>query len=262
VVDWDFPVAEITAPAANATVTAPATIVGTATDPNFYYYYVLEVAPAGETTFTPLTTGTAPVVNGPLGTFDPTLLINDLYTVRLRVVDRGGKITSTEAVYQADRNLKVGLFTLAFRDLTVPVAGLPITIVRVYDSRDKTRTDFGVGWRLDLQTLRLRANRVPGTRWQVDVVPGLVPTYVLSPSDAHTVSLTLPDGKVEAFELTVTPSSQLGVPLLTVDAAYTPKPATLGTLRPLDGTGLIVEGAQPGPVTLLDASAQPYYPRR
>ncbi len=51
-----------------------------------------------------------------------------------------------------------------FQDLTAPVAELPITIVDVYDSRDKRVGDFGVGWRLDLQTLRLRANRVPRGR--------------------------------------------------------------------------------------------------
>jgi YD repeat-containing protein len=47
-----------------------------------------------------------------------------------------------------------------------------------------------------------------------------------------------------------------------VEAAYAPKPGTLGTLRALEGTALVVDGAQPGPVTLLDANARPYYPRR
>jgi len=104
----------------------------------------------------------------------------------------------------------------------VLIAGVPVSIIQVYDSRDKRVGDFGVGWRLDLQTLRLRANGVPGTRWEVQRIPGFpVDTYVLAPTDAHTVSLTLPDGKVEAFELTTTPASQLGQAFLTVDAAYT-----------------------------------------
>ena len=41
----------------------------------------------------------------------------------------------------------------------------PITVTRTYDSRDKGKGDFGVGWRLDVQTLRLRTNRVLGTGW-------------------------------------------------------------------------------------------------
>jgi hypothetical protein len=39
------------------------------------------------------------------------------------------------------------------------MAGIPISVVRSYDSRDKTRGDFGIGWRLDVQSLRLRVDR-------------------------------------------------------------------------------------------------------
>ena len=46
--------------------------------------------------------------------------------------------------------------------LTLPVAGLPITLHRTYDSRDTTLGDFGVGWRLDLQSLRVRKEPCPG----------------------------------------------------------------------------------------------------
>ena len=60
---------------------------------------------------------------------------------------------------QVDGNMKVGNFSLSFTDLQIPMAGIPITVTRTYDSRDKVRGDFGVGWRLDVQTLRLRANR-------------------------------------------------------------------------------------------------------
>jgi hypothetical protein len=70
-------------------------IRGTAKDTNFLKYE-LTYAPAGETGFTLLTTGIAPVSNGKLGSFDPTLLINDQYTIRLTVFDRGGNVTSDE----------------------------------------------------------------------------------------------------------------------------------------------------------------------
>jgi hypothetical protein len=47
---------------------------------------------------------------------------------------------------------------------------------------------------------------------EVDRIPGFpVDTYVLTPTDAHTVSVTLPDGRVEAFELAASPASQAGV---------------------------------------------------
>src|SRR5439155_21472078 len=158
--------------------------LGTATDTNFFKY-VLEYAPAGTTTFTVLTTGTAPVTDGVLGTLDPTLLLNDLYTLRLTVFDRANNTAEASIQVQVAREQKVGNFTLAFQDLSLPVACLPLTVTRVYDSRDKAKGDFGIGWRLDVQTMRLRDSREEGSAWHVDVVdvPGPfgapIPTFFL-----------------------------------------------------------------------------------
>jgi RHS repeat-associated protein len=243
------PTAAITSPANNSTLTSPADVIGTANDANFLKY-ILEIAPAGETAFTKIAEGTTPVVNGTLGKFDPTLLLNDLYTVRLTVFDRGGNTTQAIVSYQVARDQKVGIFSLTFQDLNIPVAGLPITVNRVYDSRDKGKGDFGVGWRLDIQTMKVRANRVQGTAWQVNKSGGFFPTYTLAPSDDHKVSVTLPDGKVEEFDLTPTPSSSVLLPLDTVTAVYTPRAGTLGKLTPLDGTEIWIIDGQPGPVTL------------
>ena len=33
---------------------------------------------------------------------------------------------------------------------TVPLAGIPVTVTRTYDSRDKCPGDFGTGWNLDI----------------------------------------------------------------------------------------------------------------
>jgi hypothetical protein len=44
-----------------------------------------------------------------------------------------------------DRKMKVGHFTVSFRDLTIPVPGIPIQVVRTYDSRNKGFGDFGIG---------------------------------------------------------------------------------------------------------------------
>ncbi|MBI3245681.1 MAG: VCBS repeat-containing protein [Deltaproteobacteria bacterium] len=258
VADATPPTAAITAPAPNSTITAPTDIIGTATDANFSSY-TLEIAPAGETTFTLLTTGTAPVTNGQLGTLDPTVLLNDIYTVRLTVFDLGGNTTTAEVTVQVTREQKVGLFTVTFQDLSVAVSGLPITINRTYDSRDKRTGDFGVGWRLDVQTMRVRANRVQGTGWQVNK-SGL--NFRLVSADQHKVSLTLPDGTVEEFDLVVTPAASFLLPLQTVTASYAPRPGTLGTLAPLDNPNLVIFDNQPGPVELLDdLTFNPYNPQ-
>ena len=50
------------------------------------------------------------------------------------------------------------------------MSGLPIVVNRVYDSRDKRKGDFGIGWRLSVQTMRIRTNRVLGTGWVRDQV--------------------------------------------------------------------------------------------
>ena len=98
--DATTPVAAMTAPADGATMTGPTNIIGTASDANFLRYE-LAYAPAGETTWTVIGEGTSPVTAGTLGTFDPTVLLNDLYTLRLTVFDRGGNETVTTRTVQA-----------------------------------------------------------------------------------------------------------------------------------------------------------------
>jgi len=65
-------------------------------------------------------------------------------------IDQSGQTSSAIVDVVVTRNVKVGNFTLSFNDLTVPLAGLPIQIVRTYDSRDKSIGDFGFGWSLSV----------------------------------------------------------------------------------------------------------------
>ncbi|MBL3616339.1 MAG: putative Ig domain-containing protein [gamma proteobacterium endosymbiont of Lamellibrachia anaximandri] len=244
------PVAEITVPAAGSTVTEPVDIVGTATDANFLKY-TIGIAPTGETDFTEIANSTSQVTDGVLGQFDPTVLINDLYTIRLTVFDQGGNVSIHESTIQVDENLKVGNFSLSFTDLHIPMSGIPIKVVRNYDSRDKRKGDFGVGWRLDVQTLRLRSNRVLGSAWQV-AKSGF--TYVLLPTDDHKVSLVLANGQVEEFDLLVNPivSALIPFPPSAIRASYIARPGTLGRLESLDNNNLTILDGQPGDVGLRD----------
>jgi RHS repeat-associated protein len=246
-------------PANNAVITGPTDIIGTANDANFSKY-VLEVAPVGSSTFTTLATGATPVVNGVLGRLDPTLLLNDLYTVRLSVFDRGGNIRTSSVTVQVTRDAKVGNFTLSFQDLSVPMAGMPITVNRTYDSRDKRVGDFGVGWRLDIQTLRLNTNRVLGTAWTGTRSGGLFPNYcVTHGTEQHKVSITLGDGTAEEFDMATNPSCQQIIPITFADVVFTPRAGTRGTLRALDAAGVLVSGGFPGPIDLLDDGTFEYY---
>lgn len=255
------PLAEITGPEGNATITAPTDIVGTASDANLLKYE-LAYAVAGSDDFTTFASSTTPVTDGVLGQFDPSLLINDLYTIRLTAYDRGGNITIDETTVQVDGDLKVGNFTLRFADLTIPMSGIPITVTRTYDSREQRSGDFGYGWSLDVNTLRLSTSRVLGTGWEV-LKSGLA--YRLVPTDAHTVSVTMPDGHVEQFDMVVAPSNSAIVPFppLTQSVRYQPRPGTLGQLASLDENFVSILDPQPGVIDLRrDSDGRVYEPQR
>src|SRR5205823_13306806 len=84
---------------------------------------------------------------------------------------------------------------LAFNDLSVPMPGLPITVVRTYDSRDKRVGDFGVGWTLSVNNIRVqKTGGAIGKGWDEEVQwSGFFPTYCLQPVKNHFVSVTFPD---------------------------------------------------------------------
>ncbi|MEO8305631.1 MAG: RHS repeat-associated core domain-containing protein [Betaproteobacteria bacterium] len=230
------PVAVITSPVDGADAFGPTPIVGTATDANLARFE-LAYALAGETNWTMIAEGTTSVTNATLGTFDPTLLVNDLYTLRLLVFDRGGNVSEATNTVQVRGDRKVGLFTLGYQDLNVALAGIPITVTRVYDSRDKGLGDFGIGWRQILQTIRIRANRALGTGWVRNTVG---PTVSLAPTSPHKVSVTLADGRVEEFDLVVSPTANIGSLDFTSAVGYAARPGTLGKLAAIGNNSLLI----------------------
>ena len=107
------------------------------------------------------------------------------------------------------RDQKVGNFTVAFLDLTVPVSGIPIQVSRTYDSRDKRVGDFGVGWTLGVKALRARASGVHGEGWQQTRTGGIFPQYCVVPTKPHVLTITLAerdDGAVPAGDLAAVPA--------------------------------------------------------
>ena len=102
----------MTAPADNSTVTAPTDIIGTVQDANLVSF-TLAVAPFGSDAFTTFFTGTSQVTNGVLGTFDPTMLQNDTYTLRLAATNTGGLSSIVDSTVNVADNLKLGNFRLS-----------------------------------------------------------------------------------------------------------------------------------------------------
>jgi RHS repeat-associated protein len=245
------PTASFTGLDDGATVTAPIEISGTVDDANLVEWR-LEYAPTEGGVPVVLGRGDGPVTNGVLGTLDPTLLLNGTYDVRLVAIDAAGTVTSVTHSVVVSGDMKVGNFSLSFLDLEVPLAGLPIRLLRTYDSRDHRRGDFGIGWRLELANLRLSRNLPAGAEWEGTSSGGQLPTYCIQPTRSHLVTVTFPEGKVYEFEAVPNPQCQRLVPLDATTVTYRPRPGTVGTLAPVGNADVLLLGSWPGQMQLVD----------
>jgi RHS repeat-associated protein/uncharacterized repeat protein (TIGR01451 family) len=97
--------------------------------------------------------------SGTIGTFDPTMLANGEYTIRLRGTSVGRPPQTSLVVVNVTGENKPGRVTITVTDLRVPVAGIPVAISRRYDSLERGKVgDFGYGWTLQTST-RLEVNK-------------------------------------------------------------------------------------------------------
>ncbi|MEH2130184.1 MAG: putative Ig domain-containing protein, partial [Nostoc sp.] len=164
------------------TVTGAVDIKGTVNDDNLDYYRLL-VAPIGSSDFREIFRGTSTVNNDVLGKFDPSLLENDSYTLRLEAHDQGGNVSFVEDTVNVSGELKLGNFRLSFTDLSIPVTGIPITLTRTYDSLTALLMISATAgaWSLETQTSEpLLANPLEKLRnWEVRIRLKMVRKYTL-----------------------------------------------------------------------------------
>jgi RHS repeat-associated protein len=285
------PTAGINEQFATPDVTKQTSIVGTANTPDLLQY-TLQYSIRGLDQWKTFATGTTPVINGTLGTLDPTMMQNGYYDVRLSVEDTSGQVTTADQVYQVDGNVKIGNFTLSYPDVNIPNAGFPLTITRNYDSRQKeTSGDFGFGWSLSTTNIQIAASSVLGagfieTETQLGAsslnplggfgglggLPGLgFPgqtqrtriQYSFQNTQNDLVTIVLPNGTKETFDMGFygVTYNYAGPPLATTSIFFVPLPGTgtTGTLEALTNNNVIVSPAQVGPVTFIDASTGQVY---
>ncbi|HEV8579091.1 MAG TPA: Ig-like domain-containing protein [Thermoanaerobaculia bacterium] len=99
------------------------------------------------------------VGGGTMATLDPSVLANGEYTIRLRATLSNGTQQTSLIVVEVTGENKPGRVTKLVTDLRVPVAGMPVTISRRYDSLERGKVgDFGYGWSL-LTSVRLEVNK-------------------------------------------------------------------------------------------------------
>src|SRR5207253_472661 len=117
--------------------------------------------------------------------------------------------------------------TLSVTDLTIPVAGVPLTIMRTYDSLNAGRSmDFGYGWQLSYGDAQLKVDLVPGTgqNWG-DYQPFTDGTHVF---------VTMPGGDREGFTFTPYPESQFLNLITYWHPAFTPDAGVIDQLSTPD----------------------------
>lgn len=254
---------DITSPRDGGVVTSPTPVTGSVSGGSLAEWR-LEIRERGEAAWTAIGSGTNPVAGAPLGTLDPTALLNGMYEIRLQAINGAGDAVSVSAFVNVEGGLKIGHLTLPFVDMELKLVGLPIQVVRTYDSRDKRPGDFGVGWRLTYSDVSLRETVEAGLHWRGESTGGPFPNYCIRSTAAHMVAVALPGGDVLRFAPVVTPECQKLVPQSAVTISYQAQPGTRGTLVPLDqGSSGAVVGGFPGDLQIWDdATAELFNPSR
>ena len=218
------PAVEIISPADGDVITSPADIIGSVTDGNLQSY-ALSYALFDTDNFTEFARGTDIVINDVLGTFDPTLLENDIYTIRLTATDEGGLTSIIEQQINVTSDLKVGNFRLSFVDLAIPVSGIPIQLIRTYDTLQSSfSSDFGFGWRMELRDTKLRTSVLKTGLEEFDIYnPFIYGTRVY---------VTTPDGRRVGFTFEPVLSSSFVKQILKLhEPRFTPDPGVYDTLE-------------------------------
>jgi RHS repeat-associated protein len=250
--DWTgvgTPVATTT-PVDGALVTTRVNVLGTAQ--GNVKDWVLVYRPITGSSYVTIGTGQAPVSQGILGTLDPTMLLNGIYEIRFTINYKDGTYLERIATVTVEGNQKVGNFTLSFTDLDVPVAGINMQVIRTYDSRNKQKGDFGIGWTLDIKNMRVESSCAIGDGWKI--TDGGTGTYCLDPTRSHVIAIIFPDGKVYRFEALPQGRCQ-GIGYPGGNMKFVALAGTKASLIPLDHTSemaFMTDNPSVGPTSLYE----------
>ena len=207
--------------------------------------YKLQYSEKDKNNFTTISEGTNLSNNSLLGVFDTTLLQNGLYDIKLIGVDNKGNKVEKNAVYIVTGNLKAGNFKFSNEDLNIPLDGLPISIVRNYNSAQNYSGDFGNGFSLSLTNLKLEVTDDIGeTGWE-QIKTGrnvLEFEYEIRETKKHKVTITYPDGETEEFGVKLNPQKQKYQPIQYTEMSFEAKSGSKSQLKSLDNIEFNVFG--------------------
>lgn len=219
--DTSAPDVEIFSPGVNANVKSLTDVVATVSDDNLAEYFVA-LFPAGEELLienaTILSRGQQSVTEpSVVAQFDPSVMENGIYLLLVQAEDINGQVSASSVNVLVDGDLKVGNFSITFEDKNIPLAGIPIRVTRTYDSRQRSDDlDFGYGWSIGYQDVKVDESIEPTKGWQQfissatfeieDELININATCTAS-TNSKLVTVTLPDGEVEKFNVRSRPVS-------------------------------------------------------
>ncbi len=200
--------------------------------------YKLAYSVAGHEDYVLIAQGDVASADEILGYFDPTLLKNGYYDIQLTAIGKG--IIATDLVtVNVSGNMKIGNFSLSFADLDTNVRGVPVSVIRTYDSRTRnTSGDFGFGWDMSFTDVTLDFSSKISENWysEVSASSGLFPisTYSIRESKAHRISVNLGNGMQDEFAVQPSPFAQAFSPIRYFDHVdYIALNRSKATLQPV-----------------------------
>lgn len=244
--DTTPPVVSVLSPISVDKVTAPVDIVATITETNLKEY-IVAISPAGRHAYREIARGTSAVEQGVVATFDPTLLTNGLWDILVQATDLNGQSGSEKVTVRVKGDLKLGHFAFTVTDVEVPLAGIPIRVTRTYDTRRKDENlDFGHGWSVGYQDGKVEESRPLGLYWDLNEYRSgpmnSIIRFCVEPRGKPVVTVTLPTGQVETFEVTVSNPCALYQPMIDgLGLTFTPIDNTLSTLAEEDPQPLALQ---------------------
>ncbi|TPW09962.1 MAG: RHS repeat-associated core domain-containing protein, partial [Acidimicrobiaceae bacterium] len=163
--DTTTPVVEITTPADSATLTYIEDVIGTASDDNLAEYTLAVRRSQTSDDFVQFSRGESSVTAALLGVLDTTQHSNGFYDLRLRAEDVAGHTAEVVVPVRIDGQAKIGVVRFSVVDMALPLLGVPIAVIRSYDSTRATEQgDFGYGWRMEIKAGSVQHNRPVGYR--------------------------------------------------------------------------------------------------
>jgi len=179
---------------------------------------------------TPASTGSVGTANASgilLANCDLSTIENGVYYLRLTVMG-DYQMTDTSVQIELESNLKIGQFSFSQQDLVVPLNGIPLTVVRTYNSLKPTRGDFGYGWTYSLNDMDVSLDE---SRDEVEDFDGN--TFSERSGGGRDVTLTLPNGQRTTFYFSLEQGDNG-----TYRAVWTAAPGITATLGALGENGL------------------------